>query len=79
VTSDLADFLVDTKPPELRAGESIMKFWETFEALSQRPPYVGSKFSDCLLKLDVPFFYETKKAHKETKRKRFHSDKPIIG
>jgi hypothetical protein len=79
VTSDLADFLVDTKPPILRAGESIMEFWKTFETLSQRPPYVGSKFSDCLLKLDVPYSYEMERAHKVTKRKRFHSGKPIVG
>jgi hypothetical protein len=39
LTNPILDFVVDRRPPILRVGEFVRKFWKEFERLEKQSPY----------------------------------------
>lgn len=55
LVNPILDFIVDRRPPLLRVGERVMKFWKEFARLEKTSPYNTFDLSQCCLKFDVPW------------------------
>jgi hypothetical protein len=68
LTNPILDFVIDRRPPILRVGEMVRKFWREFERLEKQSPYNTLNVSQCWAPFEVPWTGAEKSAQPKVKK-----------